>query len=638
MILRKVLAGLDAKADVTLIDEALDDIGNLKIDVDGAIDTINQAILDFENTGGYITAANFSELNLITPSYDFQLARAEDTGDEYRWNPAATPSPKWEATGRNYLQDSIDYTKGQLPVELVENLYNSANNTSNFYVRPADGFIIAQTGNAITVVAVEAGKTYALYAADVGTSYLIVSYSQTNTVTGGKQNVKATLNSTSDANIKTFTVPEGMHFAFINVLWPNFSFDIRTSLIVQTGETIEYAVKNVRGVQVADAAARARLKAIEDKNPIGVADVVETVNFYTSADDTANLYLDSSTAQMTTLSGTALGHWSIEAGITYTVKSPKFLATAIVGLSPTETATSGKTTTRVVLTATADPLIKTFTVPADSTAKFAFFTVLLPSQNYDVRSGLVVNSGTDRIVTKVDNAPVVDENAQSRIKTLEQNQSSNTYVSILKDKKWAVIGDSITEVNVHASVHYFDYISSSVGGMTLYNFGISSTGYGDRWATMASQITDAGYNPDYVSVFLGTNDFRAIARPLGVFGDTTNATVAGAIYQSFNRLIDVFPTKKIGVICPLPRGGSIGPNWGEDAAPNEYGATLKDIVDMIIKHCNHFSIPYIDLYRGGGLFSYDPDAATALIPDGIHPNNAGHALIGQKILKFMETL
>ena len=108
MILRKVLAGLDAKADITLIDEALDDIGDLKIDVDGAINTINQAILDFENTGGYVTAANFSELNLITPSYDFQLARVEDTGDEYRWDPSASPSPAWVPTGKNYIQYIMD--------------------------------------------------------------------------------------------------------------------------------------------------------------------------------------------------------------------------------------------------------------------------------------------------------------------------------------------------------------------------------------------------------------------------------------------------------------------------------------------------------------------------------------------------
>ncbi|MGM1003068.1 pyocin knob domain-containing protein [Acinetobacter haemolyticus] len=109
MILRKVLAGLDGKADITLIDEALDDIGNLKVDVDAAIEIINQAVLDFENTGGYITAANLAELNTITPSYDFQLARVEETGDEYRWDPAATPSPAWVPTGKNWLNAAKDY-------------------------------------------------------------------------------------------------------------------------------------------------------------------------------------------------------------------------------------------------------------------------------------------------------------------------------------------------------------------------------------------------------------------------------------------------------------------------------------------------------------------------------------------------
>lgn len=108
-ILRKVLAGLDGKADLTLIDEALDDIGNLKVDVDTAIEIINQAVLDFENTGGYITAANLAELNTITPSYDFQLARVEDSGDEYRWDPSATPSPAWEPTGKNWLNAAKDW-------------------------------------------------------------------------------------------------------------------------------------------------------------------------------------------------------------------------------------------------------------------------------------------------------------------------------------------------------------------------------------------------------------------------------------------------------------------------------------------------------------------------------------------------
>lgn len=537
------------------------------------------------------------------------------------------------------LTQSKAYTDSCLPIVLKENLYTGTN-VADFNVNPSDGSLRQVTGTALSIFAIRAGKTYAVKAADVRTAYLIVSTSPTNTYTNNKAQTLVTLSNTADPNIKTFTVPSNSPdlYAFINVLWPAFTFDIRSSLIVQEGSTIENAVTTIRNVQVKDTTARNSIRALEDKNLVSANDIIKTVNFYSTSNDTPNLYLASDTALMTTLSGTALGRWAVEAGKTYTVKSSKFLATAIVGLSPDSTATSGKSTTRVLLTDTADPLVKTFTVPTGSTAKFAFFTVLLPSQNYDVRTTLVVNAGVAKIVDDINGAAITDAIAQAKIKILEENQAGNTYVSILKGKKWAMIGDSLTEANGHASFHYYDYVSNAVGGMTLYNFGISSTGYGDRWATIASQIINAGYDPDYIIPWLGTNDFRAIARPLGTFGDTTNATIAGAIYQSFTRLIDAFPTKKIGVVTPLPRGGSVGPNWGENAAPNEYGCTLKDIVDMIIKHCNHFSIPYMDLYREGGLFSYDPDAATALVPDGIHPNNAGHTLLGQKWLKFMESL
>lgn len=601
--------------------------------------SVPMVVEEIENKGGLISAASLSALQAITPTYNHQVGRDDSTGNEYRWNPAASPTPQWEPTGRNFIQDSINYTNAALPIT-TSNLYTAANNISNLYVQPSTGNLLTQSGNAITYFPVRAGKTYAIKASDVRTAYLVVSLSSTNTATSGKQQTLVTLSTTNDPNILTFTVPANSDFkyAFTNVLWPNFNFDIRSSLVVQEGNTIADTVSSIRGKGIEDTFARSGLIALENKNFVSANDIIKTVNFYSTSNDTANLYLDSSTALMTPLSGTALGRWAVEAGKTYTVKSSKFLATAIVGLSPDSTATSGKSTTRVLLTDTADPLVKTFTVPTGSTAKFAFFTVLLPSQNYDVRTTLVVNAGVAKIVDDINGAAITDAIAQAKIKILEENQAGNTYISILKNKKWAMIGDSITEENGHASFHYFNFVANAVGGMTLYNFGISSTGYGDRWATMASQITSAGYDPDYITVFLGTNDFRAIARPLGVFGDTTNATIAGAIYQSFTRLIDVFPTKKLGVITPLPRGGSVGPNWGENAAPNEYGCTLKDIVDMIIKHCNHFSIPYMDLYRKGGLFSYDPDAATALVPDGIHPNNAGHTLLGQKWLKFMESL
>ncbi|HAV3491231.1 SGNH/GDSL hydrolase family protein [Acinetobacter baumannii] len=63
-----------------------------------------------ENRGGFISAPNLAALQTIMPSYNWQLARDDSTGNEYRWNPAATPTPQWEPTGRNYLKEAVDYS------------------------------------------------------------------------------------------------------------------------------------------------------------------------------------------------------------------------------------------------------------------------------------------------------------------------------------------------------------------------------------------------------------------------------------------------------------------------------------------------------------------------------------------------
>lgn len=62
-----------------------------------------------ENRGGYISAPTLTALQAIVPSYNYQLARDDSTGDEYRWNPAANPNPQWEPTGRNYIKDANTY-------------------------------------------------------------------------------------------------------------------------------------------------------------------------------------------------------------------------------------------------------------------------------------------------------------------------------------------------------------------------------------------------------------------------------------------------------------------------------------------------------------------------------------------------
>jgi len=109
-ILKKVLASLDIKADITTIDEALTLINSLDADVQEKLSDVTAAITKFNNTGGFISAPTLEALQAITPEYDYQVARVDATGDEYRWNIDALPEPVWEPTGRNFLDDSKNYT------------------------------------------------------------------------------------------------------------------------------------------------------------------------------------------------------------------------------------------------------------------------------------------------------------------------------------------------------------------------------------------------------------------------------------------------------------------------------------------------------------------------------------------------
>ncbi|MBV6552318.1 hypothetical protein KTN00_15035 [Acinetobacter soli] len=88
----------------------------------------NEAISKVENTGGFISAPTLTALQAITPEYDYQLARVDATGDEYRWNPALTTTVKWEATGRNFLSESKAYadSKANAAQENAENFTSDA--------------------------------------------------------------------------------------------------------------------------------------------------------------------------------------------------------------------------------------------------------------------------------------------------------------------------------------------------------------------------------------------------------------------------------------------------------------------------------------------------------------------------------
>lgn len=104
------------------------------------------ALEKVENNGGYISAPTLTALQAIMPSYNWQLARVDATGDEYRWNPAAVPTPQWEPTGRNYIQDAKNYTDqkyGMVASELINEYLTRDTSNPLAIFDDADGRVYA---------------------------------------------------------------------------------------------------------------------------------------------------------------------------------------------------------------------------------------------------------------------------------------------------------------------------------------------------------------------------------------------------------------------------------------------------------------------------------------------------------------
>ena len=73
----------------------------------------------------------------------------------------------------------------------------------------------------------------------------------------------------------------------------------------------------------------------------------------------------------------------------------------------------------------------------------------------------------------------------------------------------------------------------------------------------------------------------------------------------------------------------------ENKAYNDFGVRcvgcLEDYVDIIMEVAGYYGIPVLDMHRVSGLQPEDPDMRQRYMPDGLHPNDAGHAVIAQKL-------
>lgn len=193
--------------------------------------------------------------------------------------------------------------------------------------------------------------------------------------------------------------------------------------------------------------------------------------------------------------------------------------------------------------------------------------------------------------------------------------------SWLNGKTIAVIGDSITQgrfakfgtsLNYTASKPFGALLAEEAGDMNFGNFGIGGALVSDSQATAwSSLVTNCSKVQGYDIVFVcgGTNDYGNNVSQAEFEADYT--TVITTLKDNNTRVIACTPVWRTSKVNA-----------------NTQGLYLRDYAQMIRDIAESQSIDCIDLYQltnNGEFIDY--------CPDGLHPNEIGHCIIANFILK-----
>ena len=231
-----------------------------------------------------------------------------------------------------------------------------------------------------------------------------------------------------------------------------------------------------------------------------------------------------------------------------------------------------------------------------------------------------------------------------------QSGSSTTPASQWKGKKLGLLGDSIA-----AAGGFFNTLKTelgasgknvSVGGW----FYAEDTGFENEYPDDAQkgiyrQIANLDGDEDLIIIWAGTNDFghghkigelytideNKVRQPIY---DTT--TLYGGFHEAVKRLYDKYTYIPIVVCTPLQRVIGTGENYPKSSRDaNQIGKYLNEYQEAIRKAADFYSIP---VFEAGAMTNLDPHNQyiyTTYLPDGLHPNTAGHTIIGKAMAKFI---
>ena len=215
----------------------------------------------------------------------------------------------------------------------------------------------------------------------------------------------------------------------------------------------------------------------------------------------------------------------------------------------------------------------------------------------------------------------------------------------LKGKKINFLGDSITESTGASCVEngFVNQVAVRTGAICR-NYGIGGSRIAKQKTPsenprhdmyFSSRVEEMDPDADIVVVFGGTNDFGHGDASLGMFADRTADTFYGGLHELYLKLIEKYPESKIVIVTPLHRCNEDNPRGDNKPAP--YGV-LKTYVEMTRNVAEYYSLPVLDLYKMSGIQPKIPVIRETYMPDGLHPNDKGHSILADKVIKFLRAL
>ena len=212
----------------------------------------------------------------------------------------------------------------------------------------------------------------------------------------------------------------------------------------------------------------------------------------------------------------------------------------------------------------------------------------------------------------------------------------------LKGKKINFLGDSITQgVGVKEVPNRFvNRLTEMLELAEGRNYGIIGTRFARQIhptvdnprfdMDFCSRVETMDEDADVIIVFGGTNDFGHGDAPFGVASDRTPDTFCGACHTLMSSLIARYPGKVIVFMTPLHRASEVN--------PDRKGHILVDYVDVIKETARYYSLPVLDLFAMSGIQPREQIIRERFCPDGLHPNDDGHAILADRIAGFLRAL